>query len=231
MQPCPRQCIPAAAPGGASCCGLYVARSTVADADCRAQLSPRWLPPTATRLCLWVPCRYKFKALGVPADNPNKNRSGYKGVRQRPWGKWAAEIRDPNRTTRRCAAAHYCCYYCRCALAGAGAMGPRAACRRQRVQPRSRCCWNRALTRTTRSRASCQRMAVRLALEGVPDAAPCHAAGGWARLTRRRRRPAHTTPQPSHSGAPAPRPTLTTGTARAKRWAVQQRASGTRQLQ
>lgn len=50
------------------------------------------------------PLRYKFKALGVPADNPNKNRSGYKGVRQRPWGKWAAEIRDPNRTTRRWAA-------------------------------------------------------------------------------------------------------------------------------
>jgi hypothetical protein len=59
----------------------------------RAQRSAR-SPRHASR-------RYKFKALGVPADNPNKNRSGYKGVRQRPWGKWAAEIRDPNRTTRR----------------------------------------------------------------------------------------------------------------------------------
>jgi hypothetical protein len=44
--------------------------------------------------------QHSASAVAASTEGPDTPRRRYRGVRQRPWGKWAAEIRDPHKAAR-----------------------------------------------------------------------------------------------------------------------------------
>jgi len=45
-------------------------------------------------------CEKKKKSGGAGKKSERARKNVYRGIRQRPWGKWAAEIRDPHKGVR-----------------------------------------------------------------------------------------------------------------------------------